>query len=736
MKISRIISILLFFTSFCYGQTDQWANFFGKGPIISSALDGQYLWVGSRQYLTRLNTASGEKEIFTHWNSGLPANLPLYGTSDIFITAIAVDSQGNKWIGTYGCGLVKYDNSTFTVYNTSNSSLTNNNISSIAIDGKGNKWLGTSYGGVVKFNDTTFTSCGIYIPGLQVTGVPSIAIDRKSNIWAIIVDGDHNDLLMYNGSSWTKYDTSNSLLRGKTISSLAFDKHGNKWIGTDEGLFVYNDTTWNTYNTGNSKLPYKTVYSVAIDQNDSKWIGTKSGIVKFDGSTWETSTAPITESQYSRVFSIVVDKLGNKWTASNDESDYYLFKFDGKTWTEYNTSNTAMSFFSGRRSILSITQDQQGNRWFGTTNNGLVKYDGNTWTTYTPNNSGMPSYYCTSVNVDHQGIMWLGTLAGLVRYDGQSWTVYDTTNSDLPDNAVLSVETDLNGNTWVGTTNGVGKFDGQTWTVYNKSKIDLPENRVNVVKSDLQGNIWVGTNVNGLAKFDGMNWTVYNTTNSKLPDDNIYSIAIDHKGNKWFGTSSGLAIYDDKAWTFYNPSNSGSPVSSVMSIAIDEHDVKWIGTYLDGLIRYDGQTWKVYNCDNSKMPSRIVLSVGVDRQGNTWIGTDDGLAAFREEGVNLSTTGVKKDEIPQSPKEFAPMQNYPNPFNPSTKISFTLPKGGNVKLTVYDMLGKEVAALANGYRPSGTHTVQFDGSNLPSGMYIYSIQAGEFRASKKLLLIK
>ncbi len=81
-------------------------------------------------------------------------------------------------------------------------------------------------------------------------------------------------------------------------------------------------------------------------------------------------------------------------------------------------------------------------------------------------------------------------------------------------------------------------------------------------------------------------------------------------------------------------------------------------------------------------------------------------------------------------------QNYPNPFNPSTQISYTLAERTNVTLKVYDVLGKEIATLINTSQDAGKHNVTFDASNLASGLYIYTINAGNFTSSKKMMFLK
>ena len=96
------------------------------------------------------------------------------------------------------------------------------------------------------------------------------------------------------------------------------------------------------------------------------------------------------------------------------------------------------------------------------------------------------------------------------------------------------------------------------------------------------------------------------------------------------------------------------------------------------------------------------------------------------------------------PDEFALYQNYPNPFNPTTKIKYSIPSvemhGGasvqNISLKVYDVLGNEIATLVNEEKAPGEYEVEFDGSKLGSGVYIYKLTAGSFSAAKKLVLIK
>ncbi|WP_348344373.1 T9SS type A sorting domain-containing protein [Ignavibacterium sp.] len=122
--------------------------------------------------------------------------------------------------------------------------------------------------------------------------------------------------------------------------------------------------------------------------------------------------------------------------------------------------------------------------------------------------------------------------------------------------------------------------------------------------------------------------------------------------------------------------------------------------------------------------------------GYIFVGTENG-GVFRKQ---LSTTDVENNSVVVT--EFKLNQNYPNPFNPSTKISWQSPVGSHQTLKVYDVLGNEVATLVDEYRNAGSYEVEFPNaetsyaSSLPSGVYFYKLQVGEFIQTKKMILAK
>ena len=125
---------------------------------------------------------------------------------------------------------------------------------------------------------------------------------------------------------------------------------------------------------------------------------------------------------------------------------------------------------------------------------------------------------------------------------------------------------------------------------------------------------------------------------------------------------------------------------------------------------------------------------------------DEGAYIINEDGTErpalkwlrdyLASVVISVEDNKQDPHSFQLYNNYPNPFNPSTTIGFSLPKKSNVKLSVYNILGEEVAVVMDGQMNAGEHRITFKASNLSSGLYFYRLTAGEYVAVKKMMLIK
>lgn len=116
--------------------------------------------------------------------------------------------------------------------------------------------------------------------------------------------------------------------------------------------------------------------------------------------------------------------------------------------------------------------------------------------------------------------------------------------------------------------------------------------------------------------------------------------------------------------------------------------------------------------------------------------SDEEVVFLYNAGVNgFPTSSVKNKEV-QLPKEFSLSQNYPNPFNPTTAISYTLKQSGQVRLTVFDLSGKEVATLVDGFQDPGNYDIVFNAHDLTSGVYCYQLQTETGVLSKKMILMK
>ncbi|MCX7762036.1 MAG: hypothetical protein N2252_04250 [Candidatus Kryptonium sp.] len=184
-----LLLIFLFYSSIpSSSQNPEWINFTYGNNVLAIAFEGNYVWVGTTGGLVRLDKTTGAMTFYNRANSGLPDNS---------VQSIAIDKQGNKWIGTWDGGLAKFDGKNWVVYNRANSGLPSNNVYSIAIDKQGNKWIGT--GGKRKF-------------------------------------------VKFDGTNWMIFYTADSGVPNDDILTISIDRYGNKWLGTSGGgLVVYRE---------------------------------------------------------------------------------------------------------------------------------------------------------------------------------------------------------------------------------------------------------------------------------------------------------------------------------------------------------------------------------------------------------------------------------------------------------------------------------------------------------------
>ena len=126
-----ILFYFLLMSSIVSAQNPEWVNYTNGDHILSIAEEGDVIWIGTNGGLVRIDRITENVFFYNKGNSGLP---------DLVVRSIAIDSEGNKWIGTFTGGLIRYDGDNWTIYNTLNSDLPDNFVYAITVDAEGNKW--------------------------------------------------------------------------------------------------------------------------------------------------------------------------------------------------------------------------------------------------------------------------------------------------------------------------------------------------------------------------------------------------------------------------------------------------------------------------------------------------------------------------------------------------------------------------------------------------------------------
>lgn len=317
---------------------------------------------------------------------------------------------------------------------------------------------------------------------------------------------------------------------------------------------------------------------------------------------------------------------------------------------------------------------------------------------------------------------------------GKTWTallsdVYSTTNHCygvyfIDENTGFVVgQTTTNNDVIYKTTNG-----GASWDTVAKNIASNAWRTVKFVNN--QNGIIVGTKLKALYTTDGGNtWNpaTFKNVPSALSSSELRDVAFLNDsvavavGNKIIVRTTDAG----KTWNYID-----STTTLLYSVSFYTNGVGYaVGSGLVLKSTDGGLTWtNVYDANVIKAPS--IYSVAIDTAGHPWVG---GVYSYIYTTAPL--TSVKENN--PLPLVYYLAQNYPNPFNPSTTIEFSLPEKSIVTIKIYNLLGQEVAVLVENqiYEP-GIHRVNFKPDNLPSGIYLYQIKAGDFVQMKKMVYIK
>ncbi len=415
------------------------------------------IWIGTNLYGAYFISASEVKMIgnapVKYKNISTNEGLPF-----VTVFSLGEDSRGNIWAGSYDAGVAKinYDaeHNKVTIKKIfKDNGLPNQSIYDIKEDYEKNIWLGTLGGAcVIRPDDEKFELYNANERKLNSNQVWGIT--KSKNICWVSTDQGLNMLEFNSNGELIKtksYTTIQKVIKDAFIASLFQDSAGNLYCGTKGGLAFL---PAGTEKFQMIDLTSQTVSSIAKDKSGKLWIGTWDGAFWYNPTTKEKekfSTDNILKSNV--VNKIIVDSKNNKWMAT--EGGLTKLSPDGKNIT-YNKLTGLKSDI-----IYCITEDLEGNIWFGTPEAGIYKYDGVVFKNFNTQN-GFSSDNIYSVISDNQNNIWVGTSSGVDKFDQTTLKVKHYGKTE----GFLGVETNLNaaykdeeGKLWFGTVNGLMKYN-------------------------------------------------------------------------------------------------------------------------------------------------------------------------------------------------------------------------------------------------------------------------------------
>ncbi len=340
-----------------------WRHFStANDPVKTMTLDGANLWLGTSKGMIRFNTENGEYQTYSPQSTE-------GGIVSKGIYVIRVDPKGNKWVGTYGGGLSKFDGTTWTRY-TSADGLGDNWIYDLLFDPSGTMWVAT-WSGVSVFDGARFTTYTVK-DGLADKWVYSMVLDQDGVFWF----GTEAGVSRFDRKSWTTYTHKDGVgadVKPDAETAAQFPA-GTTPPGASGGA------EGGDYNYGSSSAAH---HHMSLDKQN---MGPNPNFI----------------------ISALVDTHNQKWFGTWGAG---LTRYDGKTWTSF-TKEQGL----GGNFVLRLTMDPEGHIWAGT-DGGASWFDGQRWHTIGAA-AGLPDNYVFSILFDDRGHRWFGTLKGLSVFRG------------------------------------------------------------------------------------------------------------------------------------------------------------------------------------------------------------------------------------------------------------------------------------------------------------------------------